>query len=140
MKTTVRQLRASIRQLLREYYDDYDDDSSGGNNDASMVDFDPILIEIPAFEEAFSGDTDVTGEGPNGVAFTDSFAWQIIDVLESGEPNWEDEEYEYDEQNEEYVIAKKIWDVAENGGLDNSTLISNLKAAMEEAEEAGYNY
>jgi hypothetical protein len=48
--------------------------------------------------------------------------------------------YDYDEQNEDYIIVKKIWDVAEEAGLDNSALASNIRAAYKEADEAGYNY
>ena len=116
---------------------DYDDADGGdtGNNDAHMADFDPIQIQVPAYEEAFPEELQ---DSPEGKAFEGSFANQIAEVLEQDEPNIE--RYDYDDQDEDYIVAKKIWDVAEEAGLDNGTLASSIRAAYEEANEAGYNY
>jgi len=134
-----RKLNETIQRKLKERYGDYDDESDGdtGNNEASMADHDPIRIKVPAYEEAFPEDL---LDSPEGKAFDYGFANQIAEVLEGDEPNYEDSMYDYDKQNEDYVIVKKIWDVAEEAGLDNSALASNIRAAYKEADEAGYNY
>ena len=134
-----RKLNETIQRKLKERYGDYgdDDDGDAGNNEARMADHDPIRIQVPAYEEAFPDELE---DSPEGKAFDYGFAIKIAEVLEEDEPNYEDSMYDYDEQNEDYIIAKKIWDVAEEAGLDNGTLASSIRAAYEEANEAGYNY
>ena len=134
-----RKLNETIQRKLKERYGDYEDedDDDAGNNEARMADHDPIQIQVPAYEEAFPEELE---DSPEGKAFDYGFANKIAEVLEGSEPDYQDSHYDYDDQNEDYVLAKKIWDVAEEAGLDNSALASNIKAAYEEANEAGYNY
>ncbi len=135
MKTTEQRLRASIRRMLKEYYDDYDDGGGSADNSARYLDFDPIVIEIPAFAEVFPEELQ---DSPDGQGFSDGFAFSIAEALEGGEPDIED--YDYDDQDEDYVKAKKIYDAASDAGIDNNSLATNIRDAVQQAKDAGYEY
>ena len=102
-------------------------------SEASYLDFDPIVIEIPALEKALSNQLT---DSPEGKGFSQYDASSIADVLEGSEPDIED--FDYDE--DEFKEAKTVWDAAVEAGAEPEELATSIRQAVKDADDAGYEY
>jgi len=109
------------------------------DTDVYEGDHDPIRIEIPALKE-FATEENFDGEK---VWFSDTDASAIADILETGEPDRE--QYEWDTNGEEeYKEAKEKWNKIGNifdfSGSDMEELAKNIRDQIGTSEDSGYEY
>jgi len=129
MENRMRITKRQLRRIIREAYRILTEDAS----EASMMDFDPVVIGIPALEKALSSQLT---DSPEGKGFGGTDASAIADVLEGSEPDIE--YFDYDEKR--YEEAKAVWDAAEEAGADPGELAASIRQAIKDADDAGYDY
>ena len=128
MKITRKQLRRIIRESLLQ--EGVDTDVYGGDHD-------PITVEIPALEslatkENFDGEKVWHGE-------TDALI--IASALEEEEPRIEDYDYDDDKWEEALADWNKVHDALDGWeSEDKEELASNIRSAIKDTDDAGYEY
>jgi len=128
MKITKRQLRRVIQEEYRRILNEND-------TSASVGDWDPIRIEIPALA-AFATEQNFDGEK---AWFSGAEAGSVSEILVADKPTIEDYSYEEDEWQEALDRWEKVhdhlsgWDTDEKEELANS-----IEEAKVEAEDQGY--
>jgi hypothetical protein len=128
MKITKQQLRRLIREEYRRILNEND-------TSASVGDWDPIRIEIPALA-VFATEQNFDGEK---AWFSDVEAGSVSEILVADKPTIEDYSYEEDEWQKALDTWEKVhnhlsgWDIDEKEELAN-----NIEEAKVEAEDQGY--
>jgi len=131
MKISKRQLRRIIRESFNRHL------LSEVDTSASMGDFDPITVEIPALEK-FATKENFDGEK---IWFDSSDALGIANVLEDGEPSIERFSYDEEEFKEAMSMWEKFTDHLEGFDQeDREELANNIRAAVKRADDEGYKY
>ena len=131
MRITRHQLRKIIKEELKRSL------ISEADTDVYAGDHDPITIEIPALEAL------ATQENFDGkkIWFGDGDAYEIASALEDGEPSIEDFDYDQERHNEAMEMWGKLddqlsgWDQEEK-----EELAKNIRSAIKDADDAGYEY
>jgi hypothetical protein len=137
MMITRKQLKKIIlEEFKRSRMFEYE--GNGGNDtDVYAGDHDPITVEIPALE-ALATKKNFDGEK---VWFDQYDAAGIADALESGEPDIETFNYDEVRYNKAMETWNKITEPIQDWERDDmEELAQNIRAAIQSADEAGYEY
>jgi hypothetical protein len=131
--------RKQLKKIILEEFErsrmfEYDD---GGDTDVYVGDHDPITVEIPALE-ALATEKNFDGKK---VWFGEYDAAAIADALESGEPDIETFNYDEAQYNKAMEIWNKVTEPIQDWERDDmEELAQNIRAAIQSADEAGYEY